>query len=154
MTVPRFEHREIEQVARQLCLAGGEKPDRTVRFSAAMSPDQGNEPVVTRQIFMPAWKLHVREATRLVRAGYLTSTQQNLAERKPSMRSAIRLRIALCAKLAQPWVNRALGILRQAGKKRERTFRGKLLNDNNKSCCPDRSMEAIPQVYRANWLLN
>jgi hypothetical protein len=59
---------QVEKIARQLCTAAGEDPNRVLRFVAELSPASEHELNVTRHVFIPAWKLCVREATRLARA--------------------------------------------------------------------------------------
>jgi hypothetical protein len=63
------EQLQVEKIARPLCTAAGEDPNRVLRFVAELSPAGGHELNVTRHVFIPAWKLCVREATRLARAG-------------------------------------------------------------------------------------
>jgi hypothetical protein len=60
---------EIELLARELCLHNGHDPDRNVRVGDLAS-FQENGCVVLRQAFLPAWKLHIREATRMAREGW------------------------------------------------------------------------------------
>jgi hypothetical protein len=65
-TIAQF---QVEKIARQLCTAAGEDPNPVLRFVAELSPASQHASNVTRHFFIPAWKLCVREATRLARAG-------------------------------------------------------------------------------------
>jgi hypothetical protein len=62
-----IEQLQVEKIARQLCTAAGEDPNRVLRFVAQLSPAGPHELNVTRHVFISAWKLRVREAMRLAR---------------------------------------------------------------------------------------
>ena len=56
---------KVENIARQLCLAAGKNPDKTVRFGTPLTLDvDGCQ--VTRVVMLPAWREHMREARRMV----------------------------------------------------------------------------------------
>ena len=55
----------IEKIARQLCLAAGKNPDKTVRFGTPLTLDVAGCKV-TRVLMLPAWREHMREARRMV----------------------------------------------------------------------------------------
>ena len=69
MRAVRGEGRQIELLARQLCVQTGQNPDRNVRVGDVSTVEQDGC-LVLRQTFMPAWKLRIREATRMTRAGW------------------------------------------------------------------------------------
>jgi hypothetical protein len=69
MRAVRSEARQIELLARQLCVWAGQDPNRNIRVGDVSTVEQEGC-LVLRQTFMPAWKLRIREATRMSRAGW------------------------------------------------------------------------------------
>jgi hypothetical protein len=56
---------KIEQMARQLCRASGNDPDKTVRFGTPLTLNVDGCQII-RVLMLPAWREHMREARRMV----------------------------------------------------------------------------------------
>jgi hypothetical protein len=56
---------KMEQIARQLCLAAGRNPDKTVRFGMPLTLNVEGCQVI-RVVMLPAWREHMREARRML----------------------------------------------------------------------------------------
>jgi hypothetical protein len=59
------EEAKAEKTARQLCLAAGKNPDKTIRFAMPLTLD-GNGCNIIRVLMLPAWREHMREARRML----------------------------------------------------------------------------------------
>jgi hypothetical protein len=56
---------KVEEIARELCRAAGNNPDRTVRFGTLLRLNVSGCEVI-RVVMLPAWREHMREARRML----------------------------------------------------------------------------------------
>jgi len=62
---PMSETGKIEAIARQLCRASGNNPDKTVRFGTPLTLNVDGCQII-RVLMLPAWREHMREARRML----------------------------------------------------------------------------------------